>query len=740
MVKIKDSDYLNNDGSINLEAWLTYVATLRNIHDINLVRHACVLSQLAGENKPTMTGTSCLQQGLTMAEILLDLHLDKETIAAALVYNSVRYAELNLDDVRDHLGEQVAKLVKGTIQMEAIRSLPGLATENHEQLENVRKMLLAMVEDMRVVIIKLAERTAIMRTLKVFDATTAKQFAKETLDIYAPLANRLGIGQLKWELEDLSLCYLEPSTYHEIAKLLNERRINREHYVGDVIGQLQAALTNANIKKFEVTGRAKHIYSIYRKMHRKKVSYEKIFDLNAVRVLVNNIEDCYSALSIAHSLWKPIPEEFDDYIATPKPNGYRSIHTAVIGPQEKNVEVQIRTYDMHKESEHGIAAHWQYKEGAQQKESYQGKIAWLRQVLAWQKELVKKGATPEQIQTTLLDDRVYIFTPAGDIIDLPKGATPLDFAYHIHSEVGHRCRGAKINGAIVPLTHLLTTGEQVEILTAKHPSPSRDWLNPHLGYLHTARAKAKVHHWFKLQDYDKNCADGQAILERECHRLGLEDVEQEKLAHKLHFKNKKDMFAALGSGEIRLVQILHVIQAQLELTKKLIPTETIITTIPLRTPSRTLPKGINIAGIGNLLTHTALCCKPVPGDDAIGYITQGRGVALHRQDCPNILNVKPENRNRLVEIDWGNKTTELYPIDLAIQAYDRPGLVRDITTLIANEKLNVVALHTITNKMENLANITLTVEVSNLESLSKLFDRIKHIPNVIDAKRQAARK
>lgn len=737
MVKIKVSSYIGSDGSINLEAWLSHVAGLRATQDINFIRHACILSQLAGENKPTLTGVSCLQQGLIMAEILLDIQADKDTIAAALIYNSVRYAEFNIDDVSEHLGTNVAKLVQGTIQMEAMRALPGLANDNTTQIENIRKMLLAMVQDMRVVLIKLAERTAVMRTLKVFETNKAKDFAKETLEIYAPLANRLGLGQLKWELEDLSLHYLEPKAYEDIAKHLDERRVERDQYINEVLKTLENALSKAHIKDFKIMGRAKHIYSIYRKMQKKKISFNQLFDLNALRVLVNTIDECYAVLSLVHSLWQPIASEFDDYIATPKPNGYRSIHTAVTTAERKNIEIQIRTYTMHNESELGGAAHWQYKEGAQQRADYQEKIAWLRQVLEWQRELAKVGAIPEQADTNILDDRVYVFTPAGEIVDLPQGSTPLDFAYHIHSEVGHRCRGAKINGNIVPLTYTLNTGEQIEILTAKQPNPSRDWLSSQLGYLNTARAKAKVHHWFKIQDYDKNLADGQTLFEREIQRLGIGEIDQEKLTQKLHYKNKKDMFAALGSGDLRLVQVLNVIQSlHQEQTKK---TENIIEQshdITLRAPTKTLPKGINVAGIGNLLTHTAKCCKPVPGDDAIGFITHGHGIAVHRKDCLHIINLNRDKKNRLVEISWGEKVSTHYPIDVNIQAHDRPGLLRDITTLIANEKLSVTAINSSSHLGENKAFISLTVEIPSLAVLSKLFDRIKHIPNIIDIKRQ----
>ncbi|WP_192805858.1 RelA/SpoT family protein [Rickettsiella massiliensis] len=408
---------------------------------------------------------------------MLDLHLDKETIAAALIYSAVNYAELCPETINEHLGIQVTRLIEGTKQMDAIRIVPMSNPIYQTQLENVRKMLLAMVKDMRVVLVKLAERVAMMRTLHTLDETIQRSYARETLDIYAPLANRLGVGQLQWELEDLSLHYLDPEVYNKIARLLQSRLVDREAYVETLINQLHVVLQKSRVNDFQLYGRVKHIHSIYRKMQQKKLQFEELYDLNAIRILVNNIDDCYAVLSIIHELWTPISGQFDDYIATPKANGYRSIHTAVLTPDKKILEIQIRTQKMHHESEHGLAAHWQYKETAQQKADYQIKIAWLRQVLAWQKELVKQGKSAVPGLTTVLDDRIYVFTPNGDILDLPKGATPLDFAYHIHSSIGHRCRGAKVNNGIVPLVYQLKIGD------VKEGGPSRDWLNPNLGYL-----------------------------------------------------------------------------------------------------------------------------------------------------------------------------------------------------------------------------------------------------------------
>ncbi|EDP46183.1 GTP diphosphokinase [Rickettsiella grylli] len=733
MVKLKNSLYLNNDGSINLEIWLHHAAMQRSQEDFKLIRQASVLSQIVGETKTTPTHVSCLQQGLTMAEILLNLHLDKETIAASLIYSCVNYAELCLDTVREHLGPNVAKIIEGAKQMNAIRIASPAANLHQTQLENIRKMLLAMVKDMRVVLIKLAERTATMRTLDMLDTKTSQAYARETLDIYASLANRLGVGQLQWELEDLSLHYLEPTVYTQIAQLLKERLIDRESYIQIILNQLRKTLDNAQLHNFKAYGRVKHIYSIYKKMQQKKLKFEELYDLNAIRILVSTVRDCYHVLSIIHNLWSPIAGQFDDYISTPKPNGYRSIHTAVIGPHKKVLEIQIRTQQMHQESEHGLAAHWQYKETAQQqKESYHTKIAWLRQVLAWQKEWVKRGKAIVPGLTTVLDDRVYVFTPNGDILDLPKGSTPLDFAYHIHSELGHRCRGAKINGAIVPLTYSLKIGDQIEILTSKQESPSLDWLNPNLGYLYTARAKAKAHHWFKNQDYEKHLLHGEELFNKEIQRLGLTHIDSEKLTCKLHFKTKKDMFAALGSGDLRLAQLLNAIQSQ----EKQLASHLEQPEILLGKPRSSLPEGISIAGVTDLLTQTAGCCKPVPGDPIRGFITQSRGIVLHRDDCMHLLNLEPEKQNRLVDAEWGQEASQVYPVNICVEAYNRPGLLRDVSTLIANEKLNLIALTLASDKPDPKASIKLTIEIPNLLSLSKVLDRIKQVPNVIDVRRQ----
>lgn len=732
MVKLKDSSPKTTT-DINLEAWLQSFATKLPLNDISLIQQACVLGQLAGEDQPTPSGESCLSQGLAMAEILSDLHLDIESIAAAIVYSSVHYSDLSIDDVKDHLGPQVAKLVAGVSQLDVIRSLQVNQEYNRTHIENIRKMLLAMAEDIRVVFIKLTERTCIMRAASVLSPAKQTELAKETMEIYAPLANRLGIGQLKWELEDLAFRYLEPEPYKKLASLVEERRIDREKYVENVITILTAELHQIGLMNFDISGRVKHIYSIYRKMVRKDVDYSQIYDIRAIRVLVNSIEECYTTLSIVHTLWEQIPQEFDDYIAHPKENGYRSLHTVVIGPHHKHIEIQIRTFEMHQEAELGVAAHWIYKEGPLKKAGYENKIAWLRQLLEWQKDLTLQEKS-EIAQAEIFGDRVYVFTPTGDIIDLPTEATPLDFAYHIHSEVGHRCRGAKVNGNIVPLTYKLQTGERVEILTTRDANPSRDWLNPHLGYLKSPRARAKVHHWFKQLDYGRNLADGQAILDKELRRLELRSIDTEKIAQQLNFKTAKDMLAALGCGDIRLSQILNV-QESFEAAEKksepelLIPVQRSITEEHPAT-------GINIQGVGNLLTHLARCCQPVPGDAIIGFITQGRGVSIHRNDCLNVLQLNQFSKERLIEVQWGQETQTFYPATIYITAYDRQGLLRDITTVLTNEKINLIAANTDTDKNENIAHISLTLEISSLSSLSKVLDRIQQLTNIISAKRR----
>ena len=733
MVKVKESTPLLPDGSIDVTAWLHQLGSKGYFQDLDLIRNACLLSQLAGVDHATETGVSCLQQGLSVADILADLEVDQETLAAAIIFESVQYAELSLDDIEEQLGSSIARLVNGVKKMSVISDFQTLGgyPQNKSQIDNVRKMLLAMVDDARVVLIKLAERLYVLRTSSHMPLDVRHQMATEVMEIYAPLANRLGIGAIKWEMEDLAFRYLHPDEYKAIAKGLNAKRLDRDRYVNLIVDELNRVMTMMGVPHFAVYGRSKHIHSIYRKMTRKGVSLDEIYDATAVRILVESKEQCYEVLGLVHSLWRQVPAEFDDYIVNPKSNGYRSLHTAVIGPEDRVFEVQIRTFQMHQQAEMGVAAHWKYKEGnKQQRENHERKIEWLREVLAWHREMASSKGASQVMETEFLDDRVYVFTPDGDVLDLPQGVTPLDFAYHVHSDIGHRCRGARVNRHIVPLTYMLKTGDKVEILTGKDLKPSRDWLNPHLNYLKTSRAKAKVLHWFKMQDYDKNKEEGYSILDKELKALGIKIEQLNEIVSLLNFRRLDDLLAALGRGDLKLTQILN----------RLTPAEPIGEALPNFNKRHNKKEisgcDLRIEGVGNLLTHMARCCQPVPGDQVVGYITLGRGVSVHRQDCLNILHASERQQRRFLQVSWGGATRENYLVDVFVKAFDRPGLLRDVTSLLSNEKAHVYALQTRSNLQDNTNYITLTLEIDGLNSLSKLLSQLGQIPNVLEARRQ----
>lgn len=734
MVKVKEGTPLLEDGSIDVEQWLHQIGSKGYFQDLELIRNACTLSQLAGQDHATETGESCLQQGLAMADVLADLEVDQETLAAAIIFESVHYAELSLDDVEEQLGSNIAKLVSGIKKMGAMSNFQVVSKypQNKHQIDNVRKMLLAMVDDVRVVLIKLAERLCVLRSSAPMPEAMRQQIATEAMEIYAPLANRLGIGAIKWEMEDLAFRFLYPDDYKAIAKGLKAKRLDRDRYVNLIVDELNQHMKAMGVAHFAVYGRSKHIHSIYRKMKRKNVSLDEIYDATAVRILVETKEQCYEVLGLVHSLWPQVTAEFDDYIVNMKSNGYQSLHTAVTGPEDRVFEVQIRTFQMHEQAEMGVAAHWKYKEGGpQRKESHERKIEWLREVLAWHREMAHSTGISDAMEAEFLEDRVYVFTPDGDVLDLPQGVTPLDFAYHVHSQLGHRCRGARVNGRIVPLTYALRTGDKVEVLTGKDPKPSRDWINPHLNYLKTSRAKAKVLHWFKMQDYDKNKEDGHQILDKELKALGIKTDRLNDVVIAFNLKRLDDLLAGLGRGDIKLGQILSRLSPT-------IPTEEIAPNFIKPHPKLESSSGgdLCIEGVGNLLTHMARCCQPVPGDQVIGYITLGRGVSVHRQDCSNIIHAGEKQRQRFLAVSWGSATRDHYVVDLLIKAFDRSNLLRDITSLLANERAHVYALQTQTNKQENTNYITLTVEIDGLNSLSRLLNKLGQVPNVIEARRQ----
>lgn len=667
-----------------------------------------------------------LQQGHAMVNELIKLNCDNDTLVAALIYPAFYTKKLSKETLSKQFNSGVYKLTNGTLKMEAIhggKNSDKKIVKSKQHADNLRRMLLAMVGDIRVVLIKLAERITTLRLIKDQTPEIQQQIAAETMEIYAPLANRLGIGQFKWLLEDLSFRYLEPKEYQTISKKLNMRREVREQFIDDMIQQLTNLFKQSAIEDFSVTGRAKHIFSISKKLSRKGV--EEIFDTSAFRVLVPTVKDCYTALSVVHATWQHIPTEFDDYIAKPKPNGYRSIHTAVIGPNNINVEIQIRTYKMHEESELGVAAHWKYKEGHTSQTTYEEKISLLREMMDWQKELSADDHSAEESLRAIFEDRVYIFTPNGDIFDLEAGATPLDFAYHVHTDVGHRCRGAKVNDVLVPLTHQLNTGDVVNILTAKENKPSRDWLNPNLGYIKTPTALAKIRHHFAKIDRQQNLSTGLSLWEKAHRKSGVSKAELQKSLPHFNFKTLEDLFIALGSGHLTTHTILHFIEHEKGVKSDFVVEEKIT-----ESKVSSAKSSLDVQGVGQLLTQFAKCCKPIPGDSILGYITKGYGISIHQSTCANIQNALKRNPERIIELNWGEEMPTAYPVDVIITATDREALIRDISTAILNEKLPLLGIQTQVIRSKNFAYIEVTIEITAIEQLQNIINTLKNIPGV----------
>jgi len=628
--------------------------------EADVIRRACELAGPLYEGHAELTGAPLLQHALGAAAILVGMNLDHETIAATILHAVPEYLDDWQEKIEVAFGANVKMLVEGISRMEQIEQfseMPGQHKRNKDeaaqQIESLRKMLLAMVEDIRVVLIKLAERTQTLRHLSGASVEQQKLIAQQSRSLFAPLANRLGVWQLKWELEDLSVRYLEPDLYKKVAKLLDERRVDREQYIAAVVAQLQQALSQAGIPA-EVTGRPKHIYSIINKMKRKQLDFSELYDVRAVRILVDDskidgIRGCYTALGLVHELWPPIESEFDDYIAHPKSNNYRSLHTAVVGPRGLALEVQIRTSEMHRHSELGVAAHWRYKEGVKSDAKFDEKIAWLRQILEWKEDLADHGDLQEQFKNELFHEQVYVLTPQGKVIALSKGATPVEFAYTLHTDLGHRTRGAKVDGSIVPLNYKLQNGQRVEIMTVKQGGPSRDWINPSLGFLQSSRIRAKVRAWFKSQNYDESIAQGRTQLDRELHRLGVTAINQEKLAQRLHFNKLDDFLAAIGRNEITLHRIAVAIQEEL-------PTRVMEIAKPKvfrPATERAAKADITVGGVNNLMTRIAKCCNPAPPDAIVGYVTRDRGITIHRKDCAFMLHLMENRRDRKLTAQWG---------------------------------------------------------------------------------------
>jgi GTP pyrophosphokinase len=739
VVQVRDQYPLGEGGDINLQDWLQLLPESFEDDEARQIILACERArrcqQSPGADTPDWSlEQNCFQAGLDTAQILAELHVGADCLIAGILYRSVREQRLAIEDVQQEFGDAVAQLTRGVLRMAIIGDLrsqeqAAVLGQGRAQKENIRKMLISLVDDVRVALIKLAERTCAIRSVKN-DEVRREGVAREVFDVYAPLAHRLGIGHLKWELEDLSFRYIYSDSYRKIARLLDGKRLERDQFIAGVKDQLGKDLGSAGVE-FQIEGRAKHIYSIWRKMQRKGIGFSQVYDIQAVRILVGEIKDCYATLGLVHGLWRNIPNEFDDYIANPKENGYRSLHTAVIGPEGKVLEVQIRTHQMHEEAELGVCAHWRYKGSDSEGDlasSYEEKIAWLRQVLDWHEETGDVAGVAASFDFSTAQDRVYVFTPSGDVVNLSHGATPLDFAYYVHTEVGHCCRGAKVNGSIVPLTYTLKTGERVEILTSKEGRPKRDWLQPGQGYLQTARARAKVQHWFKSQAREDNIAAGRHLLEREFKRLALTSLDYKHIARKVQLATVEDMYAAVGAGDLSAAHVSNAAQGMVEHKP----------TPELRLGRPGVTDGgnrVQVSGVGNLLTHIAGCCKPLPGDTITGFITQGRGVSVHRSDCARLLALQDSSPDRIIEVDWGESPRQHFEVDVAIEAYDRQGLLRDITELFANARLNVLTINTATNKQRHTATMRLRVEVPNLGSLSKLLERLNQLKNVISAVR-----
>jgi GTP pyrophosphokinase len=714
------------------EPWLTGVRSRLTAPGFESVSQAVHYAAQILAGRRLASGELALAHALGTADVLLDLRLDYQAVTAGLLAPTLESAPDAVLRIRERFGAGIGDLVEGVGRMNEIGALSSrqVAARKPEQqaaqLEALRKMLLAMVQDVRVVLIKLADHAQALRyAVKAEQEAMRREVAELARDIFAPLANRVGVWQVKWELEDLSFRVLDPGTYKRIATLLDEKRVDRERYIESVTALLKGELARAGIAA-EVAGRPKHIFSIYKKMSNKDADFKSIYDVRAVRVLVETVKDCYAVLGLVHELWSPIPKEFDDYIARPKSNQYRSLHTAVIGPEGKAIEVQIRTHEMHQHSELGVAAHWRYKEGLRNDPGYDEKIAWLRQIMEWRDELTDAGELVEQFRTSLFDESVYVLTPQGKVIDLPRGSTPIDFAYHVHTELGHRCRGAKVDGVMVPLNTPLANGQRVEILAAKQGGPSRDWLNPQLGYLRSHAARTKVRQWFNRLNYETAVAQGRALLEKELQRRGMTAVSFDRLAADAGYAKLNHFLAELGTGTVgprQLASLLHPDDAPVApAAEKAVITHT----------ARAVSKdSVLIVGVDKLLTQPAKCCKPVPPDPIIGFVTRGRGVSVHRANCSNVGRLDPARR---VPAEWGRAEGVTFAVEVEVEALDRTGLLRDISEVLSRERINVTATNSLSANLA--ARMRFTLEVTDGGQLKRVLALIREVRGVIRAVRR----
>ncbi|CCJ50622.1 RelA/SpoT family protein [Bordetella parapertussis] len=723
------------------DAWRQLAAAGLDDAGQRQLAHAAAWAWPRFEAQKALTGEPLASHAAGAVRILASLHTDQATRVAAVLASLP--ADLNApaptlrnDPVASEFGVEVARLVQGALALLRLgivaRHASDSEAESGSQKEMQRKMLLAMAADLRIVLMRLASRLQSLRWHAETRTPCAAGFARETLDLYTPLANRLGIWQLKWEMEDLAFRFLEPERYKQIAHLLEEKRVEREAFIAEAIARMQEALARAGVVA-EVSGRPKHIYSIWNKMRLKGLDFSQMYDLRALRIIVDDVRACYTALGLVHEMWTPLPEEFDDYISRPKPNGYRSLHTVVTDAQGRAFEVQIRTREMHQFAEYGMAAHWRYKEagarGGQVAASseYDRQLSWMRQLLAWNSDVEDEGEAARRA-----DQRIYVLTPQARVIELPAGATPVDFAYHLHTDLGHRCRGARVDGQMVPLNTRLATGQTVEVIAAKSGGPSRDWLNTQLGYLASPRARAKVRMWFNAIELQQRITQGQALVEKELQRLGKTAVNLEQLAQGLGFARADDLYVAAAKDEFSLRQIDAVFQQPAPVAEP--EPAALAHARSADSAEKSGKSGVLVVGVGSLLTQLARCCRPAPPDEIAGFVTRGRGVSIHRADCPSYKALAEREPERVIEVAWGKTSDSFYPVDISVRAQDRPGLLRDLSEVFARQRLNVVGVNT--QSRQSLAHMVFTVEVRGGESLHKALDALGEVAGVTSAARR----
>ena len=732
MVKVRQEQPLLVDGSVNIELWLCKIGDARPEINLSRLREVCDLSEQAEEKAFSTGGVwaeghSSFRMGLAMAEILNELYVDEDGMVAAIIYRAVRENQLTLNHVKKLFGADVARLVEGALKMAAISDIQfgitkKLFGERQDQMEQARRMLVSLVDDVRVALLKLAERTCAIRNAVESKNPKGLKLAREVFEIYAPLAHRLGIGHLKWELEDLSFRLREPVPYKRIAKLLDEKRIVRQEYIANVVSELNRRVKQVGID-CKVDGRPKHIYSIWRKMRRKGIPFSEVYDVRAVRILVGDEGDCYRILGVVHNQWRNVPDEFDDYVANPKENGYQSLHTAVIGPEGKFLEIQIRTQEMHDEAEFGVCSHWQYKgvEDAKGSESYEQRIAWLRQIIEGQDE---EDGSELDLFSALTVDRIYVFTPYGDVVDMTAGATPIDFAYRVHTEIGHKCRGAKLNGRVVPLNAVMSSGDRIEIIVGDEPEPRREWLHEHLGYVATSRARAKIQGWFARREKKKNVEEGKKLLVEELSHLGVEHFEFSDLVDRMDYESPNELFYAIAVGELAA---FDVVEEAADLVQLDISDHQLDLDIEVAEDKAT------IMGQGDLGYEMSECCQPVPGDLIVGVVDNADFVHVHRHDCLQAL--KADVYGRLMSLAWKESVEVTFPVSIEVLAYDRFGLLHDITGILMREHTNVQSTTTVTDRKNNRVAIKMVIEVVQLNKLLQTLEKIKQLPNVTSARR-----